>query len=286
VSEPSCTRGRAIRWSHPAQSSWPHSGHCFRAPRLARKSTRSRLGRTGSHPDLGAAAFAPRRDMPAAGVRGGVMPPSAGRAVDPGHRNAPFAIRARRDDVERTDGGRPGITRRRITKICRHRSPRSIPTARRGRLCAWTDSKLDAVRMAERRPPIRCGRGRLRLRFRGATTLAQQAPRTQDAARPHPPRAVATDRTRGQASIAAGRVGRSTSRAETTKSGFTQMPSTVSIHEVLALVAHRSISVRALPAAASTWRFSPVVSSTSMNVGTTQRILGPWTPAAASPLSS
>ena len=79
---------------------------------------------------------------------------------------------------------------------------------------------------------------------------------------------------RGQSCVSVGTLGSSTRRAVTMWSGLTQIPSTVSIHDVLARCAHRSISVWAALATVWTWRRSPVVSRSSMNVGTVSELTG------------
>src|SRR4029079_6228082 len=61
--------------------------------------------------EVGRAALARRRNVPAAAGRGRVMAPAAGRAVEPGHGDISPPLGARVDGIERPDPGRPRITR-------------------------------------------------------------------------------------------------------------------------------------------------------------------------------
>jgi len=61
--------------------------------------------------EVGGAALARRRNVPAAPGRGRIMAPAACRAVDPGDGNVSPPLGGRVDGIERPDTGRPRITR-------------------------------------------------------------------------------------------------------------------------------------------------------------------------------
>ena len=106
------------------------------------------------------------------------------------------------------------------------------------------------------------GRGRTRGRSMFVVTVRRM---TADGCRANGELARRSPR-RPQSSVPVGALGSSTRRAATTWSGLTQIPSTVSIQDVLSLCAHRSISVWALISPVPTWRLSPVVRRNSMSV--------------------
>ena len=106
------------------------------------------------------------------------------------------------------------------------------------------------------------GRGRTRGRSMFVVTVRRM---TADGCRANGELARRSPR-RPQSSVLVGALGSSTRRAATTWSGLTQIPSTVSIQDVLSLCAHRSISVWALISPVPTWRLSPVVRRNSMSV--------------------